>query len=235
MLGFLPILPVSTDGVDNRVSIVSSPLEPVVTVHPGIIAEHASASLQQPGQASEVHSQEVLSSGQAKAGATCAVTSTHITIILESLPKPADDTLGDSKFFGYFQLGCDDNDHQENIMPPYSPEYPSSLTSPWNTFAKLNLILGCIIMLVRNLCITEGLCNVPSRHGGALNSRRTVSLLLRLVEGEEGWKAPDHPQGVLLQNWDENELNRSVTCVVLKTTDNDRLHLAIFHDEFRGP
>ncbi|GBL99736.1 hypothetical protein AVEN_249766-1 [Araneus ventricosus] len=38
-------------------------------------------------------------------GATCAVTSTHITIILESLPKPGDDTLGDSKFLGYFQLG----------------------------------------------------------------------------------------------------------------------------------
>ncbi|GFX45303.1 hypothetical protein TNCV_2095881 [Trichonephila clavipes] len=37
-------------------------------------------------------------------GATCAVTSNHITIILESLPKPGD-TLGDSKFLGYFQLG----------------------------------------------------------------------------------------------------------------------------------
>ncbi|GFX85369.1 uncharacterized protein TNCV_4731861 [Trichonephila clavipes] len=38
-------------------------------------------------------------------GATCAVTSTHITIILELLPKPGDDTLGDFKFLGYFQLG----------------------------------------------------------------------------------------------------------------------------------
>ncbi|GFX33797.1 uncharacterized protein TNCV_3962061 [Trichonephila clavipes] len=38
-------------------------------------------------------------------GATCAVISTHITTILESLPKPGDDTLGDSKFLGYFQLG----------------------------------------------------------------------------------------------------------------------------------
>ncbi|GFX61593.1 uncharacterized protein TNCV_2745671 [Trichonephila clavipes] len=38
-------------------------------------------------------------------GVTCAVTSTHITILLESLPKPGDDTLGDSKFLGYFQLG----------------------------------------------------------------------------------------------------------------------------------
>ncbi|GFX48006.1 putative DD41D transposase [Trichonephila clavipes] len=37
--------------------------------------------------------------------ATCAVTSTHITIILESLTKPGDDTPGDSKFLGYFQLG----------------------------------------------------------------------------------------------------------------------------------
>ncbi|GFX00595.1 uncharacterized protein TNCV_2236021 [Trichonephila clavipes] len=38
-------------------------------------------------------------------GATSDVSSTHITIILESLPKPGDDTLGDSKFLGYFQLG----------------------------------------------------------------------------------------------------------------------------------
>ncbi|GFS52129.1 uncharacterized protein TNCV_1105261 [Trichonephila clavipes] len=38
-------------------------------------------------------------------GMTCAVTSTHITIILESLPKTGDDTQGDSKFLGYFQLG----------------------------------------------------------------------------------------------------------------------------------
>ncbi|GFV03120.1 hypothetical protein TNCV_5025731 [Trichonephila clavipes] len=34
-----------------------------------------------------------------KSGVTaCAVTSTHITIILESLPKPGDDTLGNFKF-----------------------------------------------------------------------------------------------------------------------------------------
>ncbi|GFX55433.1 hypothetical protein TNCV_267211 [Trichonephila clavipes] len=33
------------------------------------------------------------------------VTSTHITIILEWLPKPGEDTLGDSKFPGYFQVG----------------------------------------------------------------------------------------------------------------------------------
>ncbi|GFT45517.1 uncharacterized protein TNCV_3781461 [Trichonephila clavipes] len=38
-------------------------------------------------------------------GAICALTSTYITIILESLPKPGDDTLGDSKLIGGFQLG----------------------------------------------------------------------------------------------------------------------------------
>ncbi|GFV35974.1 putative DD41D transposase [Trichonephila clavipes] len=40
-------------------------------------------------------------------GVTCAVASTLINIILESLPKPGDDTLGDSKFIGYFQLDGD--------------------------------------------------------------------------------------------------------------------------------
>ncbi|GFY24090.1 hypothetical protein TNCV_1011431 [Trichonephila clavipes] len=43
------------------------------------------------------------------------------------------------------------------------------------------------------------------------------------------------PQGVLPQNWDENEPNRSVTWMVLKATTNDRRHLALCHDEFRGP
>ncbi|GFU47181.1 uncharacterized protein TNCV_2839321 [Trichonephila clavipes] len=37
-------------------------------------------------------------------GATCVVTSSHITIILELLPTPGDDTLGDSKFLGYLEL-----------------------------------------------------------------------------------------------------------------------------------
>ncbi|GFV06723.1 hypothetical protein TNCV_1611361 [Trichonephila clavipes] len=38
-------------------------------------------------------------------GDPCAVISTHITIILESLSKPGDDTPGDSKFLEYLQLG----------------------------------------------------------------------------------------------------------------------------------
>ncbi|GFY11265.1 hypothetical protein TNCV_4472511 [Trichonephila clavipes] len=45
----------------------------------------------------------------------------------------------------------------------------------------------------------------------------------------------DHPQGVLPLNWDETELNCSVTCMVLKATANERRHLALCHEEFREP
>ncbi|GFX84431.1 uncharacterized protein TNCV_1602241 [Trichonephila clavipes] len=67
---------------------------------------------------------------------------------------------------------------------------------------------------------------------GTLNSRRAASSFVRLVEGEERWQAPAS-QGVLPQNGCETELNRSVTCMVLKATDNDRHHLTLCLDEFR--
>ncbi|GFU30286.1 hypothetical protein TNCV_4116481 [Trichonephila clavipes] len=41
-------------------------------------------------------------------------------------------------------------------------------------------------------------CIVPSRHGGTLNSRRSTSPLVRLVEGEEMWVVPDPPPGCSL-------------------------------------
>ncbi|GFW33282.1 uncharacterized protein TNCV_2859602 [Trichonephila clavipes] len=44
-------------------------------------------------------------------------------------------------------------------------------------------------------------CIVLLRHGGTLNSRRTTSALVRLVEGEEGWDDSDNPQGLLPENW----------------------------------
>ncbi|GFV78392.1 uncharacterized protein TNCV_95491 [Trichonephila clavipes] len=68
-----------------------------------------------------------------------------------------------------------------------------------------------------------------------LNSRRAASPLARLVEGEERREASDHPQSVLPPNWGGIEPNRTVTCMVLKATANDRRHLALCHDEFRGP
>ncbi|GFV41756.1 hypothetical protein TNCV_3629071 [Trichonephila clavipes] len=58
--------------------------------------------------------------------------------------------------------------------------------------------------------------------GGTLNNRRATSPLVRLVEGEERWLALDHLQGVPPLNRRRNELNRTITCMVLKATVNDR-------------
>ncbi|GFX58081.1 hypothetical protein TNCV_4048391 [Trichonephila clavipes] len=63
---------------------------------------------------------------------------------------------------------------------------------------------------------------LPLRHGDTLSSRRTASPLIKLVNGEERGKALTLPQGVLPQNWGGTELNRSVICIVLKATANDR-------------
>ncbi|GFT06956.1 uncharacterized protein TNCV_1415221 [Trichonephila clavipes] len=78
-------------------------------------------------------------------------------------------------------------------------------------------------------------CIVPVRHRGTLNSRQAASPLVRLVEGGERWEASDHPQSVLPLNWGGIGRNRTVTCMVLKATANDRHHLALCQDEFRGP
>ncbi|GFW23966.1 uncharacterized protein TNCV_4950121 [Trichonephila clavipes] len=65
---------------------------------------------------------------------------------------------------------------------------------------------------------------MPARHGVTLNSHRAASPLVRLVEREERWEASHHPQSVLPLNWGGIESNRSVTCVMLKATANDRRH-----------
>ncbi|GFS47410.1 uncharacterized protein TNCV_4863321 [Trichonephila clavipes] len=56
-------------------------------------------------------------------------------------------------------------------------------------------------------------CIMPACHGGTLNRRRAASPLVR--------------GGI--------EPNRTLTCMVLKATANDRRHLALCHDESRGP
>lgn len=58
-----------------------------------------------------------------------------------------------------FSLGSDACDSDENVMLQYPPEYLSSLTPSGMPPAKLILKVGCIVMLLRNLCITDGLCN----------------------------------------------------------------------------
>ncbi|GFX35930.1 uncharacterized protein TNCV_4214521 [Trichonephila clavipes] len=78
-------------------------------------------------------------------------------------------------------------------------------------------------------------CIVPEWHWGTLNSRRAANPLVRLEEGEERWEVSEHSQSVLPLNWVGMEPNSTVTCMVLKATANDRRHLALCHDEFRGP
>ncbi|GFT23443.1 uncharacterized protein TNCV_2016981 [Trichonephila clavipes] len=65
-------------------------------------------------------------------------------------------------------------------------------------------------------------CIVSSGHGITLNKRQTASPLLKLVEEQERWMAPNHPQVVFRPNWGGTEQNRIVTCMVLKSTANDR-------------
>ncbi|GFW06048.1 hypothetical protein TNCV_4478421 [Trichonephila clavipes] len=76
--------------------------------------------------------------------------------------------------------------------------------------------------------------------GGTLNSCRAMSSCVVSGRRREV-RCPDLDQGVLPQNWGEAELNRSVTCMVLckvcmvTCMANDRRHLGLRHDEFRGP
>ncbi|GFW01847.1 uncharacterized protein TNCV_60991 [Trichonephila clavipes] len=73
-------------------------------------------------------------------------------------------------------------------------------------------------------------------HEGTLNSRQALSTLMRLVEREERWEAPDHPKGGLPQNWGGIKQNYTVACIVLKDKANDkRINLIHSCDEFRGP
>ncbi|GFS70000.1 uncharacterized protein TNCV_747821 [Trichonephila clavipes] len=78
-------------------------------------------------------------------------------------------------------------------------------------------------------------CIGPAWHGGTLNSRRAASPLVRSVEGKERWEASDHTHSVLRLNWGESDPNRTVTRMVLKAAANDRRHLTLCRDEFRGP
>ncbi|GFU79348.1 uncharacterized protein TNCV_2138711 [Trichonephila clavipes] len=56
-----------------------------------------------------------------------------------------------------------------------------------------------------------------------------------MVEEEERWEFSSHLHSDLLLNWGAIEPNSSVICMVLKATANDRRHLALCLDEFRGP
>ncbi|GFV04741.1 hypothetical protein TNCV_2219811 [Trichonephila clavipes] len=63
---------------------------------------------------------------------------------------------------------------------------------------------------------------VPSRHGGTLSSCQAASTLVRLVAGDERWETPDPTTECPPSELGRTELNRTVTCMVLKATANDR-------------
>ncbi|GFS59413.1 uncharacterized protein TNCV_3725521 [Trichonephila clavipes] len=76
-------------------------------------------------------------------------------------------------------------------------------------------------------------CVIPSWHGDTLNSSRAEKS--SYVVGGKGWEAPDHPDVFFLKIRIKNGINHTFTCIVLKSTDNEMRHLALFHEEFRGP
>ncbi|GFW78689.1 uncharacterized protein TNCV_4261121 [Trichonephila clavipes] len=114
------------------------------------------------------------------------------------------------------------------VLGPFDESTPCLMIVLMNCQTKLRINH---LTAVKSVAILE----MPSRHGATFNSRRAASPFVRLVEGEEMWEVPDHIQGILLLNWGETELNHSVTYMVLKATANDRRHLTLSHDVFRGP
>ncbi|GFW24280.1 hypothetical protein TNCV_605301 [Trichonephila clavipes] len=64
-------------------------------------------------------------------------------------------------------------------------------------------------------------CIGPLLHEGTLNRRRIASSLVKLVEVEEKWEPLTTP-GCSPLKLGGTVLNRTVTCMVLKTTANDR-------------
>ncbi|GFV19774.1 transposase domain containing protein [Trichonephila clavipes] len=77
-------------------------------------------------------------------------------------------------------------------------------------------------------------CIVTLRHGGTLNSHRAASHLVWLVEGEERWEAPDHPQGFIPLNWGGTEQKRTITCMVLKAANDRRKFYPLAEMNFTG-
>ncbi|GFU42891.1 hypothetical protein TNCV_3140531 [Trichonephila clavipes] len=84
----------------------------------------------------------------------------------------------------------------------------------------------------KTLFSSRGSTKAPSSSRGSLNSKQPSS---RKFSREVGGRPLNLPQGVLPQNWGGPELNRIVTCLVLKATANDRRTSSPCHDEFCGP
>ncbi|GFX33742.1 hypothetical protein TNCV_3961511 [Trichonephila clavipes] len=78
-------------------------------------------------------------------------------------------------------------------------------------------------------------CIVFLRHGVTLNSDRVASPSQSWWKRMRGEWALTTFRMSFLEIEVKNGTNRTVTCMVFKSTDNDRRHLALSHDEIRGP
>ncbi|GFV36446.1 uncharacterized protein TNCV_2234931 [Trichonephila clavipes] len=79
-------------------------------------------------------------------------------------------------------------------------------------------------------------CILPLQYEVTLKSCRAARPLMRLLEEEERWESPDHPQGFLPLKWGRTEQNRTVACMVLNAKANNmRTNLGLGCDELRGP
>ncbi|GFV32460.1 uncharacterized protein TNCV_1677461 [Trichonephila clavipes] len=103
-----------------------------------------------------------------------------------------------------------------------NPDFPCIVRAELVTMCYLSYHIANTVdvILVTDLNLGEDMdvckCIVPLWHGGTLKSRRAASPLMWLVEGEERWEAPGHPQGFLSLNWGGTEQNRTFTCMMLK-------------------
>ncbi|GFU53651.1 hypothetical protein TNCV_1470561 [Trichonephila clavipes] len=74
----------------------------------------------------------------------------------------------------------------------------------------------------------------PLRYGGTLNSGEAASPFLRLLEGEELWEAPDHPQASLKFGLEPIQIVKSAVWS-LKLLLMTGVHLVLCHNGFGGP
>ncbi|GFU44152.1 hypothetical protein TNCV_615391 [Trichonephila clavipes] len=66
---------------------------------------------------------------------------------------------------------------------------------------------------------------VPLRIEGTLNSPRAASPLMRLVEGEERWEAPDYPRTQLWQTKTFRSLFKAQKCIIdADSQDEDKVN-----------
>ncbi|GFT63643.1 uncharacterized protein TNCV_870801 [Trichonephila clavipes] len=134
-------------------------------------------------------------------------TSREIRVVRKGPPHPKIVERGD---------GLEHSKRDVLFYPPPTPWLPTLTAVP----------LGLCLNPREDIDVWQ--CIVHSEHEGTLNSHRAASPLVQLMEEEENWEAPDHPQGFHPQNWDETERNRSVWCSKL------RRQLAFCRDEFPG-